>query len=152
MSALSEQIANVTIDRETAARMLNAGWEFDWSLSVGASVQKVGYLVGDQLQGLVQFERVPESLFNFIYLIEAAPWNRGRRKAVDGVVGVLFATVAQDSLDAGFDGFVAFKSKTVLKDHYVKKYGAKVLFDDQLFFDTAASLKLIADYLGGDDG
>ena len=149
---LSRQIANVTIDKETAAKMLNAGWEFEWSLSVGASVQKVDYLVGDQLQGLVQFERVPESLFNFIYLIEAAPWNRGRRKAVNNVVGVLFATVAQDSLDAGFDGFVAFRSKTVLKDHYIKKYGAKVLYDDQLFFDTAASRKLVEDYLGGNNG
>ncbi|MDR0627087.1 MAG: hypothetical protein LBG11_07490 [Bifidobacteriaceae bacterium] len=112
-------------------------------------MQKVGYLVGDQLQGLVQFERVPESLFNFIYLIEAAPWNRGRRKAVNNVVGVLFATVAQDSLDVGFDGFVAFRSKTVLKDHFIKKYGAKVLYDDQLFFDTAASRKLVEEYLGG---
>jgi hypothetical protein len=143
------EIAFVTIDKTTAARMKAAGWEFDWSVSAGASARNIGYLLGDKLQGLVQFERVPRSLFNFIYLIEAAPWNRGKTKAIHDVVGVLFATVAQDSLDAGFEGFVVFRSKTVLRQHYIQKYGAKILFDDQLVFDTEASRKLIAEYLGG---
>jgi hypothetical protein len=66
------EIANVTIDKKTAARMMKAGREFDWSLSVGASVQKA---------------------------------------------------------------------------HYIAKYGAKVLFNDQLFFDAAASKRLIKEYL-----
>jgi hypothetical protein len=145
------EIANITIDKKTAAKMMEAGWEFDWSVSAGASVQKIGYLVGDKLQGLVQFERVPRSLYNYIYLIEAAPWNRGRGKEIEDVVGVLFATVAQDSFDAGFEGFIVFQSKTVLRKHYVEKYGAKVLFNDQLFFDTLASTKLINEYLGGNN-
>jgi hypothetical protein len=149
MDASQVEIASVAIDTATAARMLAAGWQFDWSISAGASAQKVGYLVGDRLQGLIQFERVPQSRFNFVYLIEAAPWNRGNEREISDVVGVLFATVARDSLDAGFDGFVAFRSKTVLRAHYVTKYGARVLYDDQLYFDTAASLKLVAEYLGG---
>jgi hypothetical protein len=35
----------------------------------------------------------------------------------------LFLLVAKDSLDAGFEGFVVFDSKTIFIDHYVEKYG-----------------------------
>jgi hypothetical protein len=58
-------------------------------------------------------------------------------------------TVAKDSLDAGFEGFVVFDSKTVLIDHYVEKYGARVLFGNRLYFDTKASKALINKYLKG---
>jgi len=87
-----------------------------------------------------------------IYLIEAAPQNVGRNKKILDVTGVLFAYVARDSLEAGFDGFVAFHSKTILVNHYIRKYGAKVIRGDQLMFDTHASLRLIREYLGGNNG
>jgi hypothetical protein len=86
-------------------------------------------------------------LWNFIYLIEAAPWNIGKQKKVLDVAGVLFAYVARDSLEADFDGFVAFHSKTVLVEHYIEKYGAKIIRGDQLMFDTSASVKLVEEYL-----
>ena len=41
-------------------------------------------------------------------------------------------------------------SKTILIDHYVKKYGAKVLFGNRLYFDTNASKALINKYLKGE--
>lgn len=127
--------------------MMDAGWLFDWNKSSGAVSQKIAYLIADELQGLVEFERVPSSLYNVIYLIEVAPHNVGKAGVIDNVAGVLFAYVAQDSLNAGFEGFVMFYSKTILVDHYIEKYGAKVIHDNQLMFDTAASEKLIQEYL-----
>lgn len=146
------ELAKVTVGKDTAKRMMADGWLFDWSISSGAVSEKVAYLLDGSIQGLVEYERVPSSLFNFIYLIEAAPENVGRDKKILDVVGVLFAYVARDSLKAGFDGFVAFHSKTVLVDHYIKKYGAKIIRGDQLMFDTEASLLLINEYLGDDNG
>jgi len=36
------------------------------------------------------------------------------------MAGTLFAYVAKDSLDAGFEGFVVFDSKTILVNKYLK--------------------------------
>jgi len=62
---------------------------------------------------------------------------------------IQLAYVAKDSLVAGFEGFVVFDSKTLLIDHYVEKYGAKILFGNRLYFDTKASKALINKYLKG---
>jgi len=101
------------------------------------------------MKGLVEFEEVPSSLYNIVYRIELAPENIGKNKKIDNVAGTLFAYVAKDSLDAGFEGFVVFDSKTLLINHYVEKYGAKVLFGNRLYFDTKASKALINKYLKG---
>ena len=79
----------------------------------------------------------------------ATPENIGKSRKIDNVAGTLFAYVAKDSPDAGFEGFVVFDSKTILIDHYVAQYGAQVLFGNRLYFDTKASKALIKKYLKG---
>ena len=144
------QLASLIISKTVAYNLIKAGWLVDWSMASGASSQKIGYFADDKLQGLVEFERVPRSLYNFIYLIEVAPWNRGKEKQIKDVAGVLLAYVAKDSMESGFDGFVTFISKTILVDHYIDRYGARILHDNQLVFDTTASQKLIDRYLEAD--
>jgi hypothetical protein len=98
----------------------------------------------------VEFERVPQSRYNFIYRLESAPHNVGKSKVYDNVAGTLLAYVARDSFNYGFDGFVVLKSKTILVNHYINKYGAKLIGDgNRLYFDTNASKRLIKIYLGG---
>ena len=144
------QLLSVNIVSSTAKQLKKDGWNFDWDKSFGAISQKIAYLENDKIQGLVEFEQVPSSLFNVIYRIELAPENIGKNKKIDNVAGTLFAYVAKDSLDAGFEGFVVFDSKTLLVDHYVTKYGAKVLFGNRLYFDTSASKALIKKYFKGE--
>jgi len=141
------ELINIFIDKKASKKLLLAGWKFDWSISSGAVSQKIGYFEQDELQGIVEFERVPSSMYNFIYLIELAPWNVGNKKKVHNVAGTLLAFVAQDSLNAGFDGFIAMQSKTILEKHYIEKYGARSIGGGRLVFDTAASKKLIKQYL-----
>jgi len=86
---------------------------------------------------------------SIICRIELAPENIGKNKKIENVAGTLFAYVAKDSLDAGFEGFVVFDSKTLLVEHYVEKYGAQILFGNRLYFDTKASKALIKKYLKG---
>jgi hypothetical protein len=45
----------------------------------------------------------------------------GKNRKIDNIAGTLFAYVAKDSLDAGFEDFVVFDSKTVLIDHSLRK-------------------------------
>jgi hypothetical protein len=142
------ELVQVDIDKATARQMSRDGWLFDWSISSSAISLKVAYQSGDTVQGLIEFERVPSSMYDFVYLIETAPWNQGKDRFLEDVAGTLFAYVAKDSLSAGFEGFVVFDSKTVLVDHYVNKYGAKVVAGNRMVFDTAASIRLIREYLG----
>ena len=144
-------LLSVNIVLSTAKQLKNDGWKFDWDKSFGAISQKIAYLEDDRIQGLVEFEEVPSSLYNIIYRIELAPENIGKNRKIDNIAGTLFAYVAKDSLDAGFEGFVVFDSKTILVDHYVKKYGAQVLFGNRLYFDTKASKVLIDKYLKGEN-
>jgi len=144
------QLLSVNIVLSTARRLKKEGWNFDWDKSFGAISQKIAYIENDKIQGLVEFEEVPSSLYNIIYRIELAPENIGKNRKIDNIAGTLFAYVAKDSLDAGFEGFVVFDSKTVLVKHYVEKYGAKVLFGNRLYFDTKASVALINKFLKGE--
>jgi hypothetical protein len=143
------KLVSVNILTATAEQLKKDGWKFDWDRSFGAVSQKIAYFENNIIQGLVEFEEVPSSFYNIIYRIELAPENIGKNKKIDNVAGTLFAYVAKDSLDAGFDGFVVFHSKTILKEHYIKKYGAKVLYGDRLYFDAKASRVLVAKYLKG---
>jgi hypothetical protein len=142
-------LVSVNILVSTAKQLKKDGWKFDWDKSFGALSQKIAYFDNKTIQGLVEFEEVPSSLYNIIYRLELAPENIGKNKRIDNVAGILLAYVAKDSLDAGFDGFVVFDSKTILKEHYIKKYGAKILYGDRLYFDTKASKALVRKYLKG---
>jgi len=79
-----------------------------------------------------------------MWLIEIAKNYKGT-----GIAGTLLAYVAKDSLDAGFDGFIVFETKTALFRYYQEKYGEKPISNRKLMFDTQASLNLVNKYLGG---
>jgi hypothetical protein len=127
------------------------GWEFDWSVdsSKTGKSEKVGLFVDGDLQGLVEYEPRPQDTLNYIHIIESAPQNRGKSKIFESVPGILFAFVARDSLEAGFEGFVMFESKSKLYNYYIEQYGAIPLPGRFLHFDTKAAVSLIDKYLGG---
>jgi hypothetical protein len=141
------ELIKVIISKKEATNLKKAGWNFDWGINSAENSQKIAYVSDEKVQGLVEYERVPSSSFNFVYLIELAPWNIGKARQKQDVAGVLFAFVAKDAFLAGFDGFVMFFSKTILVDHYVKKYGAILIGNNRLKFDRNASKKLIKEYL-----
>lgn len=120
------------------------GYEFDWTSKSSDKSQTVAMLTDGNVAGLVEFERQPQNLLNYLFLIEVAKDYRGT-----GVAGMLLAYVARDSLQQGFEGFVLFESKTALIGYYIEKYGAKRLRAKgrQLYFDQEAAERLVAEYL-----
>ena len=60
----------------------------------------------------------------FIHLVESANFNKGTNKIYFGVAGNLFAFACKVSFEKGYEGYVAFDSKSVLNEHYKKKLGA----------------------------
>ena len=66
-------------------------------------------------------------------LLESAPFNIGKKKLYEGVVGKLVAYSCKISYQQGFDGYVAFTSKTKLTKHYEETLGAVTYIHSPFF-------------------
>lgn len=135
---------------EDASQIKKTQWLFDWRwelIQPGREVFKL-VTVADpgRIQGLVSLEDLGDHIF--LHLIENAKTNRGPQKEFEGVAGNLFAFACRLSVSAGYDGIVAFDSKTRLIDHYVKKLGAKRLFGNRLMIEETIAKSLILQYFG----
>ena len=122
-----------------------AGWKFNWKKEFFDRRKQVYKLVLQQqpniIQGLICFEIKSDHIF--MYLIETAPHNFGKTKKYFGVAGNLVAFGCKISFENGFEGYIAFESKTKLIGQYSKTLGAKLLFGQHMELDTNASIKLI---------
>ena len=101
------------------------GWLFDWKSELeDYQVYKlvVTEKEPDVIQGLVSFEKRRDHFH--MNLIESAPANQGKGKKYIGVSGNLIAYGCKMSMEAGFNGVVAFDSKTALIEHYQNELGA----------------------------
>ena len=123
-------------------------WVFDWKLEFQTPKNQVYKLstVNNPtiIQGLLSIEDKDDHIF--MHLIESAKFNKGKDKIYLGVPGNLVAFACKVSLDKGYDGYVAFDSKTVLIEHYKLILGATHLIRQRMFVDPIAAHKLISRY------
>jgi hypothetical protein len=123
-------------------------WVFDWKLEFRTPKNEVYKLstVNNPtiIQGLLSIEDKEDHIF--MHLIESAKFNKGKDKIYLGVPGNLVAFACKVSLDIGYDGYVAFDSKTVLIEHYRQTLGATHLIRQRMFVDPIAAHKLISRY------
>jgi len=143
---LTEVLPLAKADLENISK--KSGWIFNWKTEFSNQNKQVYKLVLQKepkiIQGLICFEKKSDHIF--MPLIETAPQNLGKTKKYFGVAGNLVAFGCKLSFESGFEGYIAFESKTKLISHYEKTLGAKVLFGQHMELDTNASIKLIKDY------
>jgi hypothetical protein len=72
----------------------------------------LGYEV---IQGLLSVEDKNDHIF--MHLIESAKFNIGKTKTYFGVPGNLVAFACKVSMDKGYQGFLAFDTKSALIKH-----------------------------------
>jgi hypothetical protein len=82
----------------------------------------------------------------YLHLVESAPFNLGKKKLYQGVPGNLFAFACKRSWDKGYEGIVAFQSKTKLIEHYETTLGATHIGGHKMIVFPPAALKLIQQY------
>lgn len=109
-------------------------WEFDWTIP-----QKNGYTVraikadgDDRIQGMIAMKADPKNYAINVDIVEAAPFNNPHNKAYvekeySGIGGHLFAEAVKESVVQGYDGYVYFKAKSDLVEHYQKELGAVLI-------------------------
>ncbi len=123
------------------------GWRFDWRIELDQPGRQVFKLLvrGDPMvQGLISLQ--PLENFIEMHLIEAAPHNYGRFKKFAGVAGNLVAFACKTSFEVGFEGFIAFRVKTRLIQHYIDTLGAELIFRDRMCLSGDSAKKLVNSY------
>ncbi|MDR0596225.1 MAG: hypothetical protein LBG50_01630 [Clostridiales Family XIII bacterium] len=140
---------HVNITKDFAKSLMQKGWVFDWSIMPNTDLEVINLSVfaGSVLEGLAYYAQDRKELYNFLYLLEIAPHNRGEGRINSDVAGVILAYVARDSIEAGFDGFVVFEPISVLRELYASKYGAKPIGNNRMYFDTQGAESLVRKYL-----
>jgi len=125
-----------------------AEWLFDWETELDLSKRKIYKLATVNnpkiIHGLLSVEDKSDHIF--IHLIESANFNKGTNKMYFGVSGNLFAFACKLSFEKGYDGYIAFDSKSALIDHYKKKLGATHFKGQRMFIETVSALKLVRKY------
>lgn len=141
------------IERATNADLIRVKrqrkFTFDWSVYLDSEVYKLTLAGQAEILGLIAIEQHPNQGFRFVEAktIELLKENIGAGKKLDNVAGCLIAYVCQIAIDNGFEGFVRIDPKTVLYNHYIKKYGFMPFTRRYLYSNYETSNKLIDQYL-----
>ena len=96
------------------------------------------------IQGLISLSDNIDHIY--MHLIESSKFNKGKTKLYLGVPGNLVAFACKYSFDKGYDGYIAFDSKTKLNQHYQDSLGAKWFKGTRMYLDEKAAKKLIEQY------
>lgn len=154
-NSIEERVSKKRFDTEVL-RMLstNAGqlngkdWLFDWQQEIRDTQRQVFKLTRKDehnvIQGLISLEDNKDHIF--VNLIENASFNRGKDKMYEGVAGNLFAFACKLSIDQGYEGYVAFLSKTALIDHYRKTLGAVIIKGNRMALNSVVAQVLVDRY------
>ncbi|HEX3934717.1 MAG TPA: hypothetical protein VHW43_08555 [Puia sp.] len=123
-------------------------WLFDWKAEIkdkSKEVHKLSTVTNPSvIQGLISIEEKEDHIF--MHLVESAGFNKGKDKIYFGVPGNLVAFACKVSKERGYEGFVAFDSKTILVKHYQLTLGAIQLRGQRMYLDDMAAQKLIYRY------
>ncbi|SED10304.1 hypothetical protein [Paenibacillus sp. GP183] len=122
---------------------------FDWTVyfgQPGVEVYKMLITGNDVIQGAIALERKEDHVY--IHLIESAPNNR-YDKEFDLIGEHLVAFACKRSMDIGYDGLVAFRSKTRprLLAYYIRDIHAQHIGGGHMIISESVAEELIMLYL-----
>jgi len=139
---------SLATNTDLKAATKSKGWSFDWKYEFKQPDREVYKLTivdnSDIVQGLISLTVKADNVYMF--LLESAPFNIGKRKLYEGVPGNLVAFACKLSFQRGGEGFVSFESKTKLIDHYVKTLGAYHFGGHLMIIDSIAAKRLVNKY------
>ncbi|MCC5933748.1 MAG: hypothetical protein JJU35_05825 [Balneolales bacterium] len=123
-------------------------WLFEWEAEINTINRDVYKLTTVNnptiIHGLVSLEVRSDHIF--IHLIESANFNKGTNKTYQGVAGNLFAFACKVSFDNGYEGYVAFDSKSALIEHYKQTLGAMHISKQRMYINTVNASYLVNKY------
>ena len=148
VNVISREEFQTEFSKVTPKEIKKKDWLFDWNFEIKDKKSTVLKMTTtenrDIIHGLLSYKI--DNNFIFVNLVESAVFNRGKGKLYEGVGGNLFAYACKLSFDKGFGGYVSFKAKSVLIEHYKKSLGAEVALGQRMYIGSNASINLINQY------
>ncbi|MBE6340444.1 MAG: hypothetical protein J6Y72_10485 [Bacteroidales bacterium] len=140
-----------TINKIKATELQHRGWRFDWSAPHrnGYDIYELLTVNDEEVQGMIALKHIRNQYYTHIDIVEAAPHNIGQKGKYKGVGAHLFAIACKLSWLVGNEGYVQFKAKTNLIEHYKETIGAQCIDSQNMYIDTYGALKLINTYFAG---
>ena len=124
------------------------GWQFSWRTEFNDLAKETYKLTirdnPDIVQGLLSVSYEYDHVF--MHLLESAPFNLSRNKLYEGVPGNLVAFACKLSFQRGYQGFVAFISKTRLIKHYEQTLGAIHIGNHRMVIPMESAKVLVEQY------
>ncbi len=143
-----ETVVSLVSEKDLASIKRLLGWNFNWKNEFRQADREIFKLCSvknlELIQGLISLTLRQQHVY--MYLLESAPFNIGRNKVYEGVPGNLVAFACKLSFEKGFEGYVAFESKTRLIKHYIKTLGAYRFNNQLMIIDTTAARILVNKY------
>lgn len=138
----------VQISEREIKKLIKTDWLFDWQREIKDSSKKIYKLTTVNnpsiIQGLLSIENKTDHVF--MHLVESSKFNKGKSKIYLGVPANLVAFACKISFEYGYEGFVAFDSKSALIDHYINTIGATHFRGVRMFIDSVNAGKLVSQY------
>ena len=123
-------------------------WIFDWKAELRDPKKEVFKLTiihnPNVIQGLISIEDKKNHVF--MHLVESASFNKGKDKIYLGVPGNLVAFACKRAFQLGYEGNIAFLSKSKLIEHYENTLGAVHIGGRTMIINQTAALRLINKY------
>ncbi|MCB9231624.1 MAG: hypothetical protein H6581_08175 [Bacteroidia bacterium] len=136
------------LDKKTNFNIVEGEWVFDWKIELSKKENEVYQLTTENnptiIHGLICLQDKRDHIF--IKLVESSNFNKGRNKVYLGVAGNLFAWACKLAFERGYDGYVAFDSKTSLIEHYQNTLGARHFRGLRMYLDTQNAIILVNKY------
>lgn len=149
------KIVNTTVFDISPTRKEFKDWEFDWTKPErsGFSVRAIKADGDERIQGMLAWKPDPKNFAVLVDVVESAPFNNPHNKLYTGkeyagVGGHLFAEAVKQSYKHGYGGFVYFKAKTNLIEHYERELGAVLIHPREriMAIDERAAKRLYERY------
>jgi hypothetical protein len=95
---------------------------FDWDKEKRNEVLKIRLIDSGEILGLMSLIDFKTEMWIKINLLQSSEDNVGKYKKYEGIAGCLIAYACNLAFEKGYGGTVSLEPKTVLMEHYIKKY------------------------------
>lgn len=148
VNAITSEVFETEFSKVASKEIKKKDWLFNWYIELKDKRNEVYKMTTVEnkniIQGLISLNK--RENFVFVNLVENAKFNRGKEKIYMGVGGNLFAFACKMSKELGFEGYVAFDSKTALVNHYHATLGAERALGQRMYISNENADILINQY------
>lgn len=123
-SLIENEIVIDLIAEEDLKKITKSRYFFNWKTEKKNLIYKLSIVGSDDILGVMSLIHIPEEMRFQINLLAVSIENRGIKKEYEGIAGNLIAYACRECQKLyGIDACVSLVPKTVLKNHYILKYG-----------------------------